>query len=321
MIRRQAQSILLFLALTAPLTAPLGCSRGSSAEERQMSELRDEITRVQAESDKFEQRLDKLEVESADVRTDARPLDAPPTTTRSLSAPIVTPPLRVVHLGPDGLEESGASAPPAPAAEADPNDSSPRPRIKIQGTGAEATITTEKGGKPRKLRNDRIDETLSPDDASASSLSAHASGRPSALDADAKRAYDAALGLVSSKHYAEALDALAGFLVRWPDHPNADNAMYWRGECYFAQGEYAQAAAQFEGVIARFPLGNKLPDALLKLGLSQAHLGNPQVARQEYDRLRHDFPHSDAARHIPESAPLAQPATAPAPRSTSGENP
>ena len=73
---------------------------------------------------------------------------------------------------------------------------------------------------------------------------------------------------MNDKQYAHALDAFAAFLVKWPDHPNADNATYWRGECYFAQGEYARAAEQFEGAIARFPLGNKVPDALLKLGMT-----------------------------------------------------
>jgi tol-pal system protein YbgF len=122
--------------------------------------------------------------------------------------------------------------------------------------------------------------------------------KPSAIDPDAKRAYDGALALVNAKKYTEALDAFAAFLVKWPDHPNADNAHYWRGECYFAQGEYARAAEQFEGVITRFPLGNKVPDALLKLGMCQEKLGNPQKAQQTFDRLQREFPRSEAVRRI-----------------------
>jgi tol-pal system protein YbgF len=87
--------------------------------------------------------------------------------------------------------------------------------------------------------------------------------------------------------------------VKWPDHPYADNAMYWRGECYFAKGDYLHAAEQFEGVVTRFPAGNKAPDALLKLGITQQKLGNPLKAKEYFDRLAQTYPQSAAARHIP----------------------
>ena len=78
--------------------------------------------------------------------------------------------------------------------------------------------------------------------------------------------------------------------------------MYWRGECYFAQGDFPDAASEFEGLLARFPLGNKAPDALLKLGMSKQHLGDEAGAKTTFDQLRRDYPHSDAVRHIPASA-------------------
>ncbi|HEY2509930.1 MAG TPA: tol-pal system protein YbgF [Polyangiaceae bacterium] len=290
----------VYLVVAASMV--LGCSRGQSAEDRQLSELRDELARVQSESDKFEQRLDKLEVDS----NDARPPPSLPA--RSTAAPIATPSLRVVRLGPDGLEESSPPAETAASLEAaDPADTTPRPHIKIQGTGGDTTVTSGKG-KPRRIKNDRIEESGAADQGS----SYGASSVPSALDPEAKRAYDAALALVNAKKYPQALEALAGFLVKYPDHPNADNAMFWRGECYFAQGQYAQAVEQFEGVIARFPLGNKLPDAVLKLGLSRQHLGDAAGARAQFDRLRREFPHADATRRIPEGGGS---------RANSGENP
>jgi tol-pal system protein YbgF len=153
---------------------------------------------------------------------------------------------------------------------------------------------------------DRIDETLPDEPANGG-----ASGPPirpnappsSALNPEAGRAYDAALGLVNSHQYDRALDAFAAFLVRFPDHPNADNAMYWRGESYYAKGEYARAAEELEGAILRFPLGNKVPDCLLKLGICQQKLGSQEKARSYFDRLTHDFPRSEAARRIPTRGP------------------
>ena len=120
-----------------------------------------------------------------------------------------------------------------------------------------------------------------------------------ALSPEAKHAYEAALTLVRSKQYDKALDALASFLVRYPDHPYVENASYWRGECFYAKGDYPRAAEQFEGVVARFPYGNKAPDAMLKLGLCQQRTGATEQAQKTFGELRERYPKSDAARQIP----------------------
>jgi tol-pal system protein YbgF len=133
----------------------------------------------------------------------------------------------------------------------------------------------------------------------ASFVDEGASPGPGSLDPEAKRAYDAALALVTSKQCPKALDAFAAFLVKWPDHPYADNAMFWRGECYFQAGDYTHASEQLEGVVARFPAGNKAPDALLKLGMAQQKLGNAAKAKECFDRLLQLYPQSEAARRVP----------------------
>ena len=124
---------------------------------------------------------------------------------------------------------------------------------------------------------------------------------PNKQDAEARAsaAYEDALDLVERKKYDDALEALSGFLVRYPGHPNADNAMYWRGECYYAMGNYARAAEQFEGLITRFPNGNKVPDALLKLGLAQRRMGEREKATKTFEQLRKSHANSDAASKIP----------------------
>src|SRR5260221_11371122 len=116
------------------------------------------------------------------------------------------------------------------------------------------------------------------------------------------------MSLVNGRQFDKALDSLAAFLVRWPDHPYANNAMFWRGECYFAKGDYRRASEQFEGVIARFPAGSKVPDALLKLGMSQQKLGDPVKAKESFERLTELFPQSEAAKRI---RPFTIPATTP----------
>ena len=58
-------------------------------------------------------------------------------------------------------------------------------------------------------------------------------------------------------------------------------------------------AEQFESVLARPGSGNKAPDALLKLGMCHDRLGASQRAREYWDRLKNDYPRSDAAKRIP----------------------
>ena len=106
-------------------------------------------------------------------------------------------------------------------------------------------------------------------------------------------------GLAGRLRRAAFTNALAGFLVRYPDHPYAANALYWRGECYWALGDYSSAATQFDALVARFPASGKTPDGLLKLGLAHRKLGSAGKAKVAFDRLRKEFPTSEAAKKIP----------------------
>lgn len=184
-------------------------------------------------------------------------------------------------------------------------DEASRPEIKIVGSPggarkARAESREERGGSPIVVPSDD-GKFLEPNDGSSSG-SRDARDLPSAMDPAAKQAYDAAMKHVFAKRYDEGLEALAAFLVKWPDHPNADNATYWRGECYFAKGEFSRAAEQFEGVAARFPLGNKVPDALYKLGLTYKKLGLEPKAKTAFEKLQKDYPRSDAARRLADGA-------------------
>lgn len=117
--------------------------------------------------------------------------------------------------------------------------------------------------------------------------------------ADADKEYETALGLVKKKQYGRAVEALTGFLVRYPDHAHADNAMFWMGEAYLGQGDTARALEQLEAVVARFPQGNKAPDALLKIAILRRKAGDDAKAREALAELRRKYPTSDAAKRAP----------------------
>jgi tol-pal system protein YbgF len=261
------------LALIGLLAAALGCHRQDAAD-RSIEDLRAELTKVQADHDRLDERLGALEsAEQRRAENEQRGLKG-----RDSGVDEGRSRLKVVRVGDAGeLAEAGTggaeSAEPAPGEGAD--DQGSRPLVEATGS----RVPTRRG-KPGDVR---------------------AYGESTVLSPQAKHEYDAALALVRSKQYDKALDALAGFLVHNPDHPYAENAMYWRGECFYASGDYARAAEQFEGMNARFPYGNKAPDALLKLGMSQKRLGNEAQAQKTFGELRDRYPKSEAVRQIPKN--------------------
>jgi tol-pal system protein YbgF len=255
----------------------LGCAH-ETAEERQLASLSQGVDKDQSAIDRDAPRIN----EKAEIGP-----------SRSAARSAATP-------GRGNVQAIGEGATDPQAGDSalngeDPNDTTPRPVIRVVGVRR-----AQRGVHGL----DQVDETI-PDEptnggAAGPPLRSNAPGsQAAALDTDARKAYDAALALVNAHQYDQALDAFAAFLVRWPDHPNADNAMYWRGESYYAKGEFARAVEEFEGATLRFPYGNKAPDCLLKLGLSEQKLGNLPKAQSYFERLMHDYPRSDAARRIP----------------------
>jgi tol-pal system protein YbgF len=255
-----------------------GCAR--TAEERHLDAMRDEIERIQVDRDRANEAA--MSPEGAEGRAPRGDLPGGPP----------QPDTRAIGDAPEAAEDA-----------ADTEDKTPRPNIRVVGS--------PRAGGRYGGREDQVQQTM-PEDPPGRQFSQDVGGgsapRASTLDPEAKRAYDAAIGLVNARQFDKALDALAAFLVKWPDHPYGDNAMYWRGECYFAKGDYVRAAEQFEGTITRYPAGDKVPDALLKLGMCNQKLGNPAKAKAWFDRLHEQFPQSEAARRIP---PVTVPAATP----------
>lgn len=110
------------------------------------------------------------------------------------------------------------------------------------------------------------------------------------------REYQAALQLVTSRRFEEADAALTQFLRAHPDHPYADNAMYWRAETLYARRDFSAAERELSEMVRRFPQGNKVPDALLRLGFCRQRQGDPEGARQYFRRVVAGYPGSVAAR-------------------------
>ncbi len=255
----------------------LGCGRPESAADRQFAELREQVSKMEADHDKVDARVGALELAAADENSPALERS------RAAAAGAGTTQPHVVQLGGAGDGDGE-----------DPNDKSERPDIRVTGAAGSVSPRPRAGKSGSRARIEEIEPSsaIRPVDERA---------RSSALDPDAKSAYETALAQVQGKQYDRGLEGLNAFLVRWPDHPYAENAIYWRGEAYYAQGEYLRAGEQFEAVLARFGSGKKSPDALLKLGMCQERLGASARAREYWDRLKTEYPKSEAAKRIPSS--------------------
>ncbi len=112
--------------------------------------------------------------------------------------------------------------------------------------------------------------------------------------------YDQALALYQQRRYQEAEQAFDSFLQANPQGVLAPNALYWKGETYYARGDYANAIFAFKEVQTRYPKHPKTADSLLKTGMSYTNLGDSNNAELHYAVLREDFPGSSAASRIPQ---------------------
>lgn len=262
---RAAAAVVLALVGTAS-----GCARPETAADRHFAELDEAVRRMQADHDKIEAPLSSGSASgAAEGRARSGPREG------RAGAGDASPPPRVVQLGGSSEDVEDATS------------DGGRPEIRLTGSpGVRSSRGKSRRGEDSEPLAVRMDGT---------------SGS-SALDPDAKKTYEAGLALVQGKQYDRGLEALTGFLVRFPDHPYAENATYWRGEAYYGQGEYLRAAEQFEGVLSKFGAGNKAPDALLKLGWCHERLGASERAHQYWEKLKTEFPKSEAAKRIPSAA-------------------
>lgn len=121
-------------------------------------------------------------------------------------------------------------------------------------------------------------------------------GAPATLSDTGVEDYKRALGLLREQKFDDALAALGAFLDVHPNHPYADNALFWRGEILYLRHDYGAALKEFQGVEKQHPWGNKLPDALYRIGQIYLKRGDRARAQAYFDKVREQFPDTAAAR-------------------------
>lgn len=184
-----------------------------------------------------------------------------------------------------------ATAPPrAPAPVAEP---APRPPVSF-----------EQGDLPAEEPSP-ADEPLPADEPmSGAAAPAPSPRQPAAQGApspEAQALYDSGYSLVQQGRHDEAEERLQRFLAQYGNTELADNALYWIGESRYARTDYTGALEAFQQTAERYPQGNKLPDALLKVGLCLEKLGDLVGARDVLTEVARRFPGTAAAATAEES--------------------
>ena len=132
---------------------------------------------------------------------------------------------------------------------------------------------------------------------SAASLAAVSHVGPAPTEADGAVAlYQSALRAVGDRKLGLALRSLHEFLVKYPNHAYADNALFWKGEVLYAERQYAQALSAYAEALRRYPRGNKAADSLLKMGLCTKRMGNVRLAQSHFEKVQSLYPGTVAER-------------------------
>jgi tol-pal system protein YbgF len=107
--------------------------------------------------------------------------------------------------------------------------------------------------------------------------------------------YKRSLEALRAGRHVEAAAGFRDFVKQHPNHDFADNAQYWLGECYYDQKDYPMAMREFRRVVEKYPTGNKVADALLKVGFAHLALGSTEAGRQTLEQVVRSYPRQEAA--------------------------
>lgn len=113
---------------------------------------------------------------------------------------------------------------------------------------------------------------------------------------EGKRLYEIAYGDLMRENYQLALINFRAFQERYPGTRLSDNAQYWIGEVYYAQGQFTRAVEEFRMVIEEYPGQDKAPAAYYKLALCFQQLQDQATAKRYLEFLVEHFPNTREAR-------------------------
>ena len=111
-----------------------------------------------------------------------------------------------------------------------------------------------------------------------------------------QRLFDSALADFTLGHWALCIDGFNMYLRGFARTDLGDDAQWYIGECYLADGKFTEAIEAYNRVISNHPKGDRVPDAYYKRGVALSAAGQPDRARDSFEALMKLYPESDLAR-------------------------
>ncbi len=119
---------------------------------------------------------------------------------------------------------------------------------------------------------------------------------PSATTTPAAELYRTGTAQLKARNLEAATLSFYDLIVTYPNDPLRESAQFLVADIYFNQKDYRGALAEFEALIDAVPRGERVPDALLKIGQCQRSLGDAGRAKRTWERIVKDYAASAAAR-------------------------
>jgi tol-pal system protein YbgF len=110
--------------------------------------------------------------------------------------------------------------------------------------------------------------------------------------------YNQAMQAYRSQDYWTAMSKFREVATLYPQSDLADNAYYWMGEVHYAWKNFPAAIQSYQTVVYSYPGGNKVPDALLKMGYAYAEIRQYSVARSILNDVASRFSDNSRIRNL-----------------------
>jgi tol-pal system protein YbgF len=119
---------------------------------------------------------------------------------------------------------------------------------------------------------------------------------PPRAGGDPKTEFDAAMNLLSSGRYAPAEQSFRAFVDAHPNDERASAALYWAGDiAYSTKKDYEEAARDFAELLKKYPMAQRAPEGMLKLGLALFELNQTKEACAALAALPAKYPNASPA--------------------------
>ncbi|MDX1623759.1 MAG: outer membrane protein assembly factor BamD [Gemmatimonadota bacterium] len=115
--------------------------------------------------------------------------------------------------------------------------------------------------------------------------------------------YEHALALYEEGEYAEAVEALQGFVFNYPQDPRVVDARWRIAEAYYADEDWATAAQAYLDFQSQYPDRARAPEAIFQAGKAYQHMSlRPELDQSDtrralnvFQRVVTEYPGSDFA--------------------------